>query len=249
MPIENDFSRVFGAIKELEERVDQLGISVDDLQQRVWSGGETVSKFDWPPQEPDYKALFESEQLEVKRLQRALSSEVIKREELESVKLYFAALADRYELSAAEKTEQIEQLKALNEEHLKTIAELVAVLAPTGNQGVADCELQDENNQLKSDAQAHEEHLRLVGGVARSATEGITDLITENNQLRFILSILAAVKDDGWIEWHGGRVPPVFDLVDCKLRDGWTWKRINPDRLSWAHNSWGTDIIAYRIAR
>ena len=70
-----------------------------------------------------------------------------------------------------------------------------------------------------------------------------------NNQLRFILSILAAVKDDGWIEWHGGRVPPVFDLVDCKLRDGWTWKRINPDRLSWAHNSWGTDIIAYRIAR
>ena len=85
--------------------------------------------------------------------------------------------------------------------------------------------------------------------IQNASVDGMTDLITENNQLCFILSILAAVKDDGWIEWHGGRVPPVFDLVDCKLRDGWTWKRINPDRLSWAHNSWGTDIIAYRIAR
>jgi hypothetical protein len=162
MPIENDFTRVFSAIKELEERVEalELGSTVED---DPWCG-------EW---EPDYKALFESEQFNAGRLLKELNSEVIKREELESVKLYFAALADRYELSAAQKTEQIKQLKALNEEHLKTIAELVAALAPTVTR-----DLTDGNNYTEA-------------------------LYAQNNQLRFVLSILAAVKDDGWIEWHG----------------------------------------------
>jgi len=176
MPIENDFTRVFGAIRELEERVDQLGISVDDLQQRVWSGGETVSKFEW---KPNY--VTES---------------------------FTPGIGD---------TVTVKHDYGMPQQQITNMIHLAAKTQqdyPTVMRKLADSELQDENNQL-----------------------------------RFILSILAAVKDDGWIAWHGGRVPPVFDLVDCKLRDGWTWKRVVPDRWSWDHNSWGTDIIAYRIAR
>jgi hypothetical protein len=174
MPLENDFTRVFGAIKELEARVERM-------EQSVWSGGETVSKFEWHPYgKPDYRSLFVSEQLNSGRLLKELSDETDKRRDAEA--------------------------KIVTLDHGIAIAQQVA-------------------------------------------RRDLDELERQNNQLRFILSILAAVTDDGWIAWHGGRVPPVFDLVDCKLRDGWTWKRISPDRLSWAHNSWGTDIIAYRIAR
>jgi hypothetical protein len=233
MPIENDFTRVFGAIKELEDRVERM-------EQSVWSGGETVSKFEWKPWEHDYKALFESEQLNAGRLLKELNSEVIKREEVESVKLYFAALADRYELSAAEKTEQIEQLKALNEEHLKTIAELVAALAPTGKQEAVGSKPAIVHEGAEPWSWEYECEQR--GAELQRA-------VTQNNQLRFILSILAAVKDEGWIEWHGGECPVGRD-VRVEIETGIGFE--GPDEARyffWHNNGRPNAIIAYRIAR
>jgi hypothetical protein len=92
----------------------------------------------------------------------------------------------------------------------------------------------------------HIAHLKLVGGVARSATEGVMTLIDENNQLRFILSILAAVKDDGWIEWHGGECPVAGDVnVDLRFSDG---SKL-PAMAAWSVRWHNLDLIAYRIAR
>jgi hypothetical protein len=97
----------------------------------------------------------------------------------------------------------------------------------------------------------HIAHLKLVGGVARSATEGVMTLIDENDQLRFILSILAAVKDDGWIEWHGNNNSPIKNTVkvDVRFRDGWELTAHRPEQLRWYHLTHPRDIIAYRIAR
>ena len=72
-------------------------------------------------------------------------------------------------------------------------------------------------------------------------------LIDENNQLHFVLSILAAVKDDDWIEWHGGECPVGEDvLVEVKMRYG---DVIRGRSWDWKHHGHALDIIAYRIAR
>jgi hypothetical protein len=140
MTIENDFTRVFGAIKELEERVAALEL------------GETVEEDgteEWSPWEPDYKALYES---------------------------------DRHEVA------------------------------------------------------------RLYGRVA--------DLIDAKNQLRFVLSILAAVKEGGWEEWRGGECPTDdFEEVDFMTRDGTLYEREPAETVLWEHENKHYDTVAWRFAR
>jgi hypothetical protein len=81
--------------------------------------------------------------------------------------------------------------------------------------------------------------------------DDIVDLIDENDQLRFILSILAAVKDDGWIEWHGGECPVSKDIrVDIKTRaSGHIYSGDLGGEYYWHQSGRPNDIIAYRIAR
>jgi hypothetical protein len=75
-------------------------------------------------------------------------------------------------------------------------------------------------------------------------------LIDENNQLRFILSILAAVKDDGWIEWHGGECPTDgFEEVDFMTRDGTLYERELAETVLWEHENKHYDTVAWRFAR
>jgi hypothetical protein len=78
-----------------------------------------------------------------------------------------------------------------------------------------------------------------------------SELRDENNQLRFILSILAAVKDDGWIEWHGGECPVGRDVrVDIKTRaSGHIYSGDLGGEYYWHQSGRPNDIIAYRIAR
>jgi hypothetical protein len=184
MPLENDFTRVFGAIKELEERVKSLEVrsrldnwnvfveqEVTPIPTSEWpkttKPAEHVEDFlkdlpqghaiaGWQPWEPDYKALFEGEQRE-----RGIDAEC-----------------------------RLLTLKSLEQTS------------------------------------------------------------SENNQLRFILSILAAVKDDGWIEWHGGECPVGEDAVGyVKFRNGAECGPEGIHRYQWGHYEGLGDIIAYRIAR
>ena len=74
--------------------------------------------------------------------------------------------------------------------------------------------------------------------------------LDENNQLRFVLSILAAVKDDGWIEWHGGECPVGVDVIaEIMFRNGDAGP-CRPYILEWNHNGDSLhDIIAYRVVK
>jgi hypothetical protein len=81
-------------------------------------------------------------------------------------------------------------------------------------------------------------------------TDDWAKLRDENNQLRFILSILAAVKDDGWIEWHGGECPTDgFEEVDFMTRDGTMYDRELAETVLWEHENKHYDTVAWRFAR
>ena len=58
-----------------------------------------------------------------------------------------------------------------------------------------------------------------------------------------------AAKNDGWIEWGGGRFPPVSTntFVDVKLENGDVQTGLQAGEYSWEHNWKGSNIIAYRL--
>lgn len=58
-----------------------------------------------------------------------------------------------------------------------------------------------------------------------------------------------AAKNDGWIEWGGGRFPPVSTntFVDVKLENGDVQSGLQAGEYSWEHNWKGSNIIACRL--
>ncbi|MBZ9984907.1 hypothetical protein LB521_27625 [Mesorhizobium sp. BR-1-1-8] len=58
----------------------------------------------------------------------------------------------------------------------------------------------------------------------------------------------AASKEDGWIEWAGGRRPVGrYEPVDVRFRNGEVY--FNDMGWSWGHVGGGFDIVAYRLAK
>lgn len=58
------------------------------------------------------------------------------------------------------------------------------------------------------------------------------------------------MKDDGWIEWHGGECPvPAGTLIDLRFRDGDVLERVMSYEWRWCHEGWDADIVAYRISK
>ena len=60
-----------------------------------------------------------------------------------------------------------------------------------------------------------------------------------------------AAKNDGWIEWGGGKFPPVSTntTVDVKFKKGYVQSGYPAGEYSWEHNWQGSNIIAYRLHR
>lgn len=58
-----------------------------------------------------------------------------------------------------------------------------------------------------------------------------------------------AAKNDGWIEWGGGKHPPVSTntIVDVKLEKGYVQSGYPAGEYSWEHVWQGSNIIAYRL--
>lgn len=58
-----------------------------------------------------------------------------------------------------------------------------------------------------------------------------------------------AAKNDGWIEWGGGKHPPVSTntFVDVKFKKGYVQSGYPAGEYSWEHNWQGSNIIAYRL--
>lgn len=58
-----------------------------------------------------------------------------------------------------------------------------------------------------------------------------------------------AAKSDGWIEWGGGKHPPVSTntVVDVKLEKGYVQSGYPAGEYSWEHVWQGANIIAYRL--
>lgn len=57
-----------------------------------------------------------------------------------------------------------------------------------------------------------------------------------------------AAKNEGWIYWGGGECPvDTKNLVDIRLKVGFTYKSCHPGDYSWRHAGGGGDIIAYRL--
>lgn len=58
-----------------------------------------------------------------------------------------------------------------------------------------------------------------------------------------------AAKNDGWIEWGGGKFPPVSTntTVDVKFKKGYVQSGYPAGEYSWEHNWQGSNIIAYRL--
>lgn len=58
-----------------------------------------------------------------------------------------------------------------------------------------------------------------------------------------------AAKNDGWIEWGGGKHPPVSTntVVDVKLEKGYVQSGYPAGDYSWEHVWQGSNIIAYRL--
>lgn len=58
-----------------------------------------------------------------------------------------------------------------------------------------------------------------------------------------------AAKNDGWIEWGGGKHPPVSTntVVDVKLEKGYVQSGYPTGEYSWEHIWQGSNIIAYRL--
>lgn len=57
-----------------------------------------------------------------------------------------------------------------------------------------------------------------------------------------------AAKNEGWIEWAGGK-PPVDNaaVVDIKLRAGEIASGVEAGKYYWPHTGYESDIIAYRL--
>lgn len=60
-----------------------------------------------------------------------------------------------------------------------------------------------------------------------------------------------AAKKDGWIEWLGGKYPPVSTntVVDVKLEKGYVQSGYPAGEYSWEHVWEGSNTIAYRLHR
>ena len=58
-----------------------------------------------------------------------------------------------------------------------------------------------------------------------------------------------AAKNDGWIEWGGGKFPPVSTntIVDVKFEKGYVQPGYPAGEYSWEHDWQGSNIIAYRL--
>ena len=58
-----------------------------------------------------------------------------------------------------------------------------------------------------------------------------------------------AAKNEGWIEWGGGKHPPVSTntVVDVKLDKGYVQSGYPAGEYSWEHVWQGSNIIAYRL--
>lgn len=58
-----------------------------------------------------------------------------------------------------------------------------------------------------------------------------------------------AAKNDGWIDWGGGKHPPVSTntAVDVKLEKGYVQSGYPAGEYSWEHVWQGSNIIAYRL--
>lgn len=58
-----------------------------------------------------------------------------------------------------------------------------------------------------------------------------------------------AAKNEGWIEWGGGKHPPVSTntIVDVKLEKGYVQSGYPAGEYSWEHIWQGSNIIAYRL--
>lgn len=58
-----------------------------------------------------------------------------------------------------------------------------------------------------------------------------------------------AAKNDGWIDWGGGKHPPVSTntVVDVKLEKGYVQSGYPAGEYSWEHVWQGSNIIAYRL--
>lgn len=58
-----------------------------------------------------------------------------------------------------------------------------------------------------------------------------------------------AAKNEGWIEWGGGKFPPVSTntIVDVKFKKGYVQSGYPAGEYSWEHNWQGSNIIAYRL--
>lgn len=58
-----------------------------------------------------------------------------------------------------------------------------------------------------------------------------------------------AAKNEGWIEWGGGKHPPVSTnaFVDVKLENGDVQSGLTAGEYSWEHVWQGSNIIAYRL--
>ncbi|HIB5058302.1 TPA: hypothetical protein ACWW69_002455, partial [Klebsiella pneumoniae] len=58
-----------------------------------------------------------------------------------------------------------------------------------------------------------------------------------------------AAKNDGWIDWGGGKHPPVSTntIVDVKLEKGYVQSGYPAGEYSWEHVWQGSNIIAYRL--
>ena len=58
-----------------------------------------------------------------------------------------------------------------------------------------------------------------------------------------------AAKNDGWIEWGGGKFPPVSTntIVDVKFKKGYVQSGYPAGEYSWEHDWQRSNIIAYRL--
>ena len=56
-------------------------------------------------------------------------------------------------------------------------------------------------------------------------------------------------KNEGWVEWGGGKFPPVSTntIVDVKFKKGYVQVGYPAGQYSWEHNWQGSNIIAYRL--
>lgn len=86
-----------------------------------------------------------------------------------------------------------------------------------------------------------------------SSSKAQLDLLADDWKLTFITreqyEAALAAKNDGWIEWGGGKHPPVSTntVVDVKLEKGYVQSGYPAGEYSWEHNWQGSNIITYRL--